>query len=58
MLERVFNDREAELQPRVDRRRIRVGTLAPGAGREAITAFDAKLNALAGTVGGGVSGPL
>lgn len=39
--ERLFNDREAELQPRVDRRRIRVGTLAPGARSEAIIAFDA-----------------
>jgi ferredoxin len=45
--ERVFNDREAELQPRVDRRRIRVGTLAPGARREAITAFDAFARDLA-----------
>jgi coenzyme F420-reducing hydrogenase delta subunit len=28
--ERLFNDREAELQPRVDRRRVRIGTVAPG----------------------------
>ena len=28
--ERVFNDREAELQPRVDRRRVRLATSAPG----------------------------
>jgi ferredoxin len=28
--ERVFNDREAELQPRVDRRRVRLATIAPG----------------------------
>ena len=28
--ERVFNDREAELQPRVDRRRVRIATAAPG----------------------------
>ena len=28
--ERLFNDREAELQPRVDRRRVRIGTMAPG----------------------------
>ena len=41
MHERVFNDREAELQPRVDRRRIRVGTLAPGARSEVTVAFDA-----------------
>jgi ferredoxin len=28
--ERLFNDREAELQPRVDRRRVGIATLAPG----------------------------
>lgn len=28
--ERLFNDREAELQPRVDRRRVRLATVAPG----------------------------
>lgn len=28
--ERLFNDREAELQPRVDRRRVRTMTMAPG----------------------------
>ena len=28
--ERVFNDREAELQPRVDRRRVRIATAASG----------------------------
>jgi len=28
--ERLFNDREAELQPRVDRRRVGTATLAPG----------------------------
>lgn len=28
--ERLFNDREAELQPRVDRRRVRIGTAANG----------------------------
>lgn len=28
--ERTFNDREAELQPRVDRRRVRIGTMAGG----------------------------
>ena len=33
--ERLFNDREAELQPRVDRRRVKVMTLAPGTAREA-----------------------
>lgn len=30
LVERLFNDREAELQPRVDRRRVRVATMAPG----------------------------
>jgi len=39
--ERVFNDREAELQPRVDRRRVRVATLAPGGLGEAIAALGA-----------------
>ncbi len=38
--ERLFNDREAELQERVDRRRVRTVTLAPGALSEAIAAFD------------------
>ena len=28
--ERLFNDREAELQPRVDRHRVRTATMAPG----------------------------
>jgi coenzyme F420-reducing hydrogenase delta subunit len=28
--ERLFNDREAELQPRVDRHRVSTGTMAPG----------------------------
>jgi ferredoxin len=39
--ERVFNDREAELQARVDRRRVRVVTLAAGALDEALEAFGA-----------------
>jgi coenzyme F420-reducing hydrogenase delta subunit/NAD-dependent dihydropyrimidine dehydrogenase PreA subunit len=39
--ERVFNDREAELQPRVDRRRVRLATMAPGARSEAVDALDA-----------------
>jgi len=30
LVERLFNDREAELQARVDRRRLRVATMAPG----------------------------
>ena len=39
--ERVYNDREAELQPRVDRRRVRLATFAPGDRAGAIAAFDA-----------------
>lgn len=39
--ERLYNDREAELQPRVDRRRVRTLTLAPGAGSEAQAAYEA-----------------
>ena len=39
--ERLYNDREAELQPRVDRRRVRTLTLAPGARREALAEYDA-----------------
>ena len=38
---RVYEDREAELQPRVDRRRVRVVTVAPGAVAEALGALDA-----------------
>ena len=48
--ERLFNDREAELQPRVDRNRVRTGTIAPGdlAGTIAAwTQFGRKLAALA-----------
>ncbi len=45
--ERLFNDREAELQPRVDRRRVRVITLAPGARADAEAALDAFVLELA-----------
>jgi coenzyme F420-reducing hydrogenase delta subunit len=38
--ERFFNDREAELQPRVDRARIRVATIAPGDLAGTIAAFE------------------
>jgi ferredoxin len=38
--ERVYNDREAELQARVDRRRVRIATAAPGNLREVLAAFD------------------
>jgi coenzyme F420-reducing hydrogenase delta subunit len=39
--ERVFNDREAELQPRVDRRRVRLATFAAGDLAGSVAAFDA-----------------
>jgi ferredoxin len=38
--ERLFNDREAELQPRVDRRRVRVGTMAAGDLRGTLACYD------------------
>ncbi len=38
--ERLFNDREAELQPRVDRRRVRIATLAPGDLAGTVAAFE------------------
>jgi ferredoxin len=47
--ERVFNDREAELQARVDRRRVRLATIAPGAlgaALAALGAFTRDLSAL------------
>jgi hypothetical protein len=45
--ERLFNDREAELQARVDRRRITVITCAPGALGAALAAYDAFAGSLA-----------
>ena len=45
--ERVFNEREAELQPRVDRRRVRVATSAPGDLAGSIVAFEAFARDLA-----------
>ncbi len=39
--ERLFNDREAELQPRVDRRRVRIATLAPGDLAGTVAMFEA-----------------
>lgn len=39
--ERLFNGREAELQPRVDRRRIATATLAPGDLAATVAAFEA-----------------
>jgi ferredoxin len=47
LYERVFNDREAELQPRVDRRRVRIATLAPGDGGGSIAALGAFAHDLA-----------
>jgi coenzyme F420-reducing hydrogenase delta subunit len=38
--ERLFNDREAELPARVDRRRVRIGTIAYGEIAAASRAFD------------------
>jgi len=38
--ERLYNDREAELQPRVDRRRVRVGTMAAGDLRGTLECYD------------------
>ncbi len=38
--ERLFNDREAELQPRVDRRRVRLATLAQGNLAGTVAAFE------------------
>jgi len=45
--ERVFNDREAELQPRVDRQRVQIATLSPGDGRASLAAFDDFARAIA-----------
>ena len=45
--ERVYNDREAELQPRVDRRRVRLATLAAGDLDGAIAALEAFTRDLA-----------
>jgi hypothetical protein len=36
----VFNDREAELRARVDRRRVRLATLARGNRRASLAEFD------------------
>jgi coenzyme F420-reducing hydrogenase delta subunit len=38
--ERLFNDREAELHARVDRRRVRIATLAPGDLAGTVDAFE------------------
>jgi ferredoxin len=46
LVERLFNDREAELQPRVDKRLVRVATLARGELNAAIESFDSFLEEL------------
>ncbi len=49
LVERLFHDREAELKERVDKRRVRVASLAatePGAAVAAIERFQASLKAL------------
>lgn len=54
LTERLFNDREAELQPRVDRRRVRVATAAPGDLNGTLRSFDeyvATLTALEAPMG-------
>jgi ferredoxin len=45
--ERIYNDREAELQPRVDRRRIRLATIAPGDLAGTVSALGTFASALA-----------
>lgn len=45
--ERFFDEREAELQERVDRRRVRVATFAPGDLRGSVAAFEAFRSELA-----------
>lgn len=45
--ERLYNDREAELQQRVDRRRVRVTTLAAGDRARSVAAFDDFVRELA-----------
>lgn len=48
--ERLFDDREAELQPRVDRQRVRIATMAPGDLRgtmDAYQRFERDVTALA-----------
>lgn len=41
LYERVYNDREAELQPRVDRNRLRIATMAGGDLSGTLSTFDA-----------------
>jgi ferredoxin len=45
--ERLFNEREAELQPRVDRGRVRIATVAPGNLAGTIAAFERFASELA-----------
>jgi ferredoxin len=48
--ERLFNDREAELSPRVDRRRVRTATLAPGDLAGTVAAFERFIGELGALV--------
>lgn len=45
--QRVFHEREAELQPRVDRRRVRLACMAEGDGAGTLAAYDAFTRHLA-----------
>jgi coenzyme F420-reducing hydrogenase delta subunit len=45
--ERLFNDREAELQPRVDRQRVGIATLAPGDLAGTVAAYEQFARGLA-----------
>ena len=47
LAERLYNDREAELQPRVDRRRVRIAILAPGDRPGSVAAYEAFARDLA-----------
>lgn len=58
--QRVYHDREAELLPRVDRRRVRLATMAvgdPDGTREALAAFARDLEVLGRPAAGGLAEP-
>lgn len=48
LYERMFNDREAELQPRVDRRRVQVATMAAGDREATLAAYRSFAASVAG----------
>jgi ferredoxin len=53
LIERIYHDREAELQERVDRRRVRVAHASAGDRTDALEAlarFEASITAIAGTI--------